>query len=606
MTTGASSAARSPARTSRPPGTIVAGWWRADGSGFCDLNGPQPRYYLDCNFTCDEGCRCSSGGLCARSCTSAVCKCHGGCDTRKSECTRFRYGQCNQDLCVGPLHCRIVTCVPPWKWDPACATSPVLYSQSTRFHDRPCLHDGFTDIPPKALYAGAVEWMAGEGIAAGFTDDLFGPDELVSRGQFATFLWRYSGEPLALNTDGFDDVDPGAYYAHAVAWMVENAITAGRAPDRFDPSQQREPGAGRRLLASLGRGAAGRWSDRVLRRGRGCVVPRRAGLGDREGHRLVDRSRPLRRRPADQPLRCRVAASPLPPPDCGPAGAGAGGPAAGRSDARHPGGGPMTVVVVLLAVAVGVLALIVFGLLRTHAEILAGPRPGRDRPRRGVRSLVAAFPRSGPRRRRLRSGRAPQTPGIWPAPCRRAAPPRLRSPAWRTTRCWRSCRRGCRTCKPFWQAFADPGVDLPGNGTRLVIVGQDPAHDSESALAELVPPGVKAVLSSAAWQDYDVPGSPYFSRSSTVPTDGSLERAAPWAGSNCASCCRRRWTTPNWPAAPGGGRGRRLAAPAGAGPAGPTMLFDRLAWARAIRVSTPEDPLPVHGNGADSSDRRVE
>lgn len=29
-------------------------------------------------------------------------------------------------------------------------------------------------------------------------------------------------------------------------------------------------------------------------------------------------------------------------------------------------------------------------------------------------------------------------------------------------------------------------------------------------MAGLVPPGVKAVLSSAAWEDYDVPGSPYF------------------------------------------------------------------------------------------------
>ncbi len=238
-----------------PPGTIVAGWWKADGSGFCDLNGPRPRYYLDCNYTCDEGCWCSSGGLCARSCTPAVCQCHGGCSTRKSECLTFRYGQCHQDVCVGQLKCRIVTCVPPWKWDPACATAPVLTSQSTRFHDRPCLHEGFTDIPPLARYAEAVEWMAGEGIATGFTDDLFGPDEPVSRGQFATFLWRYSGEPSAQGGDEsdddvpvpeppweggragleFDDVDPDAYYADAVAWMVQNGITAGRGPRQFDP-----------------------------------------------------------------------------------------------------------------------------------------------------------------------------------------------------------------------------------------------------------------------------------------------------------------------------------------------------------------------------------
>ena len=218
-----------------PPGTIVAGWWKADGSGFCDLNGPRPRYYLDCNFTCDEGCRCSSSGFCDRGCTAARCQCHGGCDTRKSECIRFRYGQCNQDVCVGQLKCRIVTCVPPWKWDPACATSPVLSSPSTRFHDRPCLHEGFTDIPPLAFYAEAVEWMADEGITTGMTDDLFGPDELVSRGQFAAFLWRYQGEPAARSSDEFDDVDSGAYYAQAVAWMVANRITTGRAPGRFDP-----------------------------------------------------------------------------------------------------------------------------------------------------------------------------------------------------------------------------------------------------------------------------------------------------------------------------------------------------------------------------------
>ena len=29
-----------------PPGTVVAGWWKVDGTGFCDLNGPRPRVLL--------------------------------------------------------------------------------------------------------------------------------------------------------------------------------------------------------------------------------------------------------------------------------------------------------------------------------------------------------------------------------------------------------------------------------------------------------------------------------------------------------------------------------------------------------------------------------
>jgi len=68
----------------------------------------------------------------------------------------------------------------------------------------------------------------------------------------------------------------------------------------------------------------------------------------------------------------------------------------------------------------------------------------------------------------------------------------------------------CRTCETFWTAFAEPDLDLPNPRTRLIIVGQDPPLESETAFAGLAPPGVKAVLSSAAWQDYDVPGSPYF------------------------------------------------------------------------------------------------
>ena len=84
---------------------------------------------------------------------------------------------------MGPLKCRIVTCVPPWKWDPECARSPVLSSPGTRWHDRPCLHEGFTDIPPLAFYAEAVEWM-GQTKASppAMTEDLFGPDELVTPG----------------------------------------------------------------------------------------------------------------------------------------------------------------------------------------------------------------------------------------------------------------------------------------------------------------------------------------------------------------------------------------------------------------------------------------
>jgi hypothetical protein len=127
-----------------PPGTIPAGWWRAEGAGLCDVDGVvQPRYYIDCNATCDPGCTSLSGGTCGAACHDFECGCgQNRCDHRKSACTRFRYGQCNDDVpYVGAVVCRYVTCSPPWALDPACEPSPLLFSTQTAYHDRLCLHE---------------------------------------------------------------------------------------------------------------------------------------------------------------------------------------------------------------------------------------------------------------------------------------------------------------------------------------------------------------------------------------------------------------------------------------------------------------------------------
>ena len=122
-----------------PPGTSYGGWWKADGSGYCDNGSPQPRYYLDCNAGCG-GCTCGSAGICSGSCSGTPCGCAAGnCGNRKAGCTGFRYGQCNQDIqCLGPIVCRVVTCTPPWLLDPTCTTT-VRTDNNTRFHNRPCL-----------------------------------------------------------------------------------------------------------------------------------------------------------------------------------------------------------------------------------------------------------------------------------------------------------------------------------------------------------------------------------------------------------------------------------------------------------------------------------
>lgn len=84
----------------------------------------------------------------------------------------------------------------------------------------------------------------------------------------------------------------------------------------------------------------------------------------------------------------------------------------------------------------------------------------------------------------------------------------------------------CATCAEFWQAFALPDAGaLPGASTRLVIVTKDASEESPSLVESLAPAGVTTIMSSAAWDSYRVPGSPYFvlvdGPSGTIVGEGS-------------------------------------------------------------------------------------
>ena len=125
-------------RNACPPGSIPAGWWKTDRSGFCEGSA---RYIIDCNATCGS-CGCGGGGICAPGCYSCGCHCgSGSCDERLVCCNQFRYGQCHQELaCVGPVVCRVASCRPPWEVDPTCTTASATANQ-TALHTAPCLDD---------------------------------------------------------------------------------------------------------------------------------------------------------------------------------------------------------------------------------------------------------------------------------------------------------------------------------------------------------------------------------------------------------------------------------------------------------------------------------
>lgn len=68
----------------------------------------------------------------------------------------------------------------------------------------------------------------------------------------------------------------------------------------------------------------------------------------------------------------------------------------------------------------------------------------------------------------------------------------------------------CLTCQGFWTAFGDPSsLDLPP-GVRLVVVTKGPDQESPPAVAERAAPGLPVVMTTDAWLDYEIQVAPYF------------------------------------------------------------------------------------------------
>ena len=77
---------------------------------------------------------------------------------------------------------------------------------------------------------------------------------------------------------------------------------------------------------------------------------------------------------------------------------------------------------------------------------------------------------------------------------------------------------GCGTCAGFWDEIAATREQVPDH-TRVVVVTRGPEEESPSAVAELAPTGVPVLMSSAAFEQLQVPGSPYI-----VQVDGPSGR----------------------------------------------------------------------------------
>ncbi|MBQ2764806.1 MAG: S-layer homology domain-containing protein [Firmicutes bacterium] len=91
------------------------------------------------------------------------------------------------------------------------------------------------DIDENAWYYDGVGFCISAGLMVGVGDGLFLPDGNTTRAQVVMMLWRLAGSPIVDGEMPFDDVADGAWYEDAVRWAESEGIVMGISEDTFAP-----------------------------------------------------------------------------------------------------------------------------------------------------------------------------------------------------------------------------------------------------------------------------------------------------------------------------------------------------------------------------------
>ncbi|MBR4869827.1 MAG: S-layer homology domain-containing protein, partial [Oscillospiraceae bacterium] len=95
--------------------------------------------------------------------------------------------------------------------------------------------DKFTDVSAEENYISAIYWADANGIAGGYGDGRFGPEDTLTREQMVAILWRYAqwkGYDVSVGEDtnilSYEDASKVSSYAvSALQWACGSGLIAG-------------------------------------------------------------------------------------------------------------------------------------------------------------------------------------------------------------------------------------------------------------------------------------------------------------------------------------------------------------------------------------------
>ncbi len=94
----------------------------------------------------------------------------------------------------------------------------------------------FTDVPTNHWAYNAVLHCYTRSYFGGTSPTTFEPDLSMTRGMLAVVIYRMAGSPAVSGTCPFNDVPSGAYYYNAIMWCYQNGIASGYGDGGYHPN----------------------------------------------------------------------------------------------------------------------------------------------------------------------------------------------------------------------------------------------------------------------------------------------------------------------------------------------------------------------------------
>lgn len=94
----------------------------------------------------------------------------------------------------------------------------------------------FIDVDEDDWYYDAVKYVYENGLMTGTSDTTFSPMMTTTRAMVVTILWRLEDSPVVNYVMTFEDVDPEAWYGEAVRWASSEGIVSGYSEKEFGPN----------------------------------------------------------------------------------------------------------------------------------------------------------------------------------------------------------------------------------------------------------------------------------------------------------------------------------------------------------------------------------